>query len=206
MRPASHSTWTSARSARGFTLSEMMVALGLFIMAVTGLVYSQLFGLRQDELVNSKSGACELARLSFNDMMRDIRGSKIWQIGNGNLTNFSSIPMNSAQQGASIKLSLTIDTNQYIVYFFDTNQCALYRQHTGDAHPKVLAKYLTNTMYFQAQTYSGAVQTTLSHKGVIDVLMQFCQYQYPITRIGPNYYYNYYKMELRATPHVPDGS
>jgi len=92
------------------------------------------------------------------------------------------------------------------VYFFDTNQCALYRQHLGDARPTMLAQCLTNTMYFQAQTYQGTVQTTLSHKGLIDVVMQFCQYQYPITRIGPNYYYNYYQIELRATPHDPDGS
>ena len=60
-------------------------------------------------------------------------------------------------------------------------------------------------MYFQAQNYRGSNQTDLTHKGVIEVVMQFCQFQYPITKIGPNYYYNYYKMDLRLTPHVPDG-
>ena len=60
-------------------------------------------------------------------------------------------------------------------------------------------------MYFQAQNYQGSNQTTLTHKGVIDVVMQFCQFQYPLTKVGPGYYYDYYKTELRVTPHAPDG-
>jgi hypothetical protein len=183
----------------------MMIALGLFGVAVAGMLSTQLFGLAQDQLVNSKSGACELARMSFNDMMSDIRAAKLWQVGNGNLTNFTPIPVNSPQQGTALQINMTTDTSKYYVYFFDTTKCALYRQHTGDAQPTMLAQYLTNTMYFQAQDFRGNVQTTLSHKGVIDVVMQFCQFQYPLTRIGPGYYYNYYRMELRATPHVPDG-
>ena len=47
--------------------------------------------------------------------------------------------------------------------------------------------------------------TDLTHKNVINVVMQFCQYQYPITKIGPGCLYDYYKMEMRLTPHTPDG-
>ena len=60
-------------------------------------------------------------------------------------------------------------------------------------------------MYFQAQNYRAATRPTLTHKGVIDVVMQFCQYQYPLTKVGPGYYYDYYKLELHMTPHAPDG-
>jgi len=199
------------RRLQAMTLAETMVASSIFLLAVTGLVLSQLFGLSQDQFVNSQSGACELARMSFNDLTSEIRAAKIWQVGNvsnGNYASFSGIANGTAQQGSALKLSLTIDTNQYIVYYFATysTNCVLYRQHSGDAHPKLIAQYLTNAPCFKAQQWNGTVQTDLSHKGVVDVLMQFCQYQYPITKIGPNFYYNYYKMELRATPHVPDGS
>ena len=194
-----------ARRQAGFTLPEMMVASAVFGLTVLGFVYCQMFGMRQDQLVNSKIGASDQARLSFNDLANDIRAAKIWQIGNGNLSSFTGIPLGTSQQGNALKLSLTTDTNKYYVYYFDTNACKLFRGHSGSMSSKCLAQYLTNTMYFQAQDYQGNNQTDLTHKGVVNVKMQFCQYQYPITKIGPGYYYNYYKMELRMTPHAPDG-
>ena len=114
-----------------------------------------------------------------------------------------SSPCQSA--GNALKLSMTTDTNQYYLYYFDTNLCNLYRGHSGSANKTCLANHLTNTMYFQAQNYRGDNQTDLTHKGVIYVFMQFSQYQYPITKIGPGCLYDYYKMELRLTPHTPDG-
>ena len=182
-----------------------MVASAVFGLTVIGFVYCQMFGMRQDELVNSKIGASEQARLSFNDLANDIRAAKIWQIGNGDLSSFTGIPQGTNQQGNALKLSLTTDTNSYYLYYFDTNACKLFRGHSGSAATPCLAQFLTNTMYFQAQNYHGDNQTDLTHKGVIDVVMQFCQYQYPITKVGPGYFYDYYKMELRLTPHAPDG-
>ena len=100
---------------------------------------------------------------------------------------------------------MTTDTTQYYMYYFDTNALKLYRGHSGTTRKTCLADHLTNTMYFQAQNYRGDNQTDLTHKGVIDVVMQFCQYQYPLTKIGPGNLYDFYQMELRLTPHTPDG-
>jgi hypothetical protein len=208
MRLLSLLTATGAHPNRrraGISLPELMVSMAVFGLSMTGLVYCQMFGLRLDELVNSKSGASEQSRLSFNDLTTDIRSAKIWQIGNGNLSSFTPIPLGSAQQGTALKLSMTTDTNQYVLYYFDTNACQLWRAHSGNAPAKMLVQYLTNSMYFQAQTYHGDMQTDLSHKGIIYVNMQFCQYQYPITKIGPGYYYDFYQIQFRVTPHAPDG-
>jgi prepilin-type N-terminal cleavage/methylation domain-containing protein len=194
-----------AQRQAGLTLPEMMVASAVFSLTVLGFVYCQMFGMRQDQLVNSKIGASEQARLSFNDLANDIRAAKIWQIGNGDLSSFAGIPLGANQQGNALKLSMTTNTNTYYLYYFDTNARKLLRGHSGSMTKTCLAQYLTNTMYFQAQNYHGDNQTDLTHKGVINVMMQFCQYQYPITKIGPGYYYDYYKMELRVTPHAPDG-
>ena len=193
------------RWCAGMTLSEVMIATAIFSLTVVGFVYCQLFGMRQDQWVNSKIGSAELARLSFNDLATDIRAAKIWQIGNGDLDTFVGIPIGSNQQGNALKLSMTIDTNQYYVYYFDTNACKLFRGHSGGATATCIAAYLTNTMYFRAENHRGVPQTDLNHKGVINVAMQFCQYQYPITKVGPGNFYDYYRMELRLTPHVPDG-
>lgn len=194
-----------ARRQAGLTLVELVVASAVFSLTVVGLVYCQMFGMRQDQLVNSKIGAAEQARLSFNDLATDIRAAKIWQIGNGNLTTFTGIAKGSNQKGNALKISLTTDTNKYYLYYFDTNAAKLYRGHSGSTVKTCLAQYLTNSMFFQAQNYRGENQTDLTHKGVINVVMQFCQYQYPITKVGPGNFYDSYKMELKLTPHVPDG-
>jgi hypothetical protein len=194
-----------ARRCAAFTLPEAMVASGLFALVVIGSVYTQMYAMRQDQWVNSKIGASEMARLSFNALANDIRSAKIWQIGNGNLTSFTGFPLGTNQCGNALKLSMTTDTNQYYLYYFDTNKLMLYRGHSGATNTTCLASHLTNTMYFQAQNYHGDNQTTLTHKGVIYVFMQFCEYQYPITKIGPGCLYDYYNMQLRLTPHTPDG-
>ena len=82
-----------AQQQAGLTLPELMVASAVFSLTVLGFVYCQMFGMRQDQWVNSKIGASDLARLSFDDMAYHIRAAKIWQIGNGNLTSFSSLPL-----------------------------------------------------------------------------------------------------------------
>jgi prepilin-type N-terminal cleavage/methylation domain-containing protein len=204
-RKTKHAAGKRAQRQAGLTLPEMMVASAVFSLTVVGFVYCQLFGMRHDQLVNSKIGASENGRLSFNQLANDIRAAKIWQIGNGNLSSFTGIPLGTNQQGNALKLSMTTDTNQYYLYYFNTNKCWLLRGHSGSTNVTCLAEHLTNTMYFQAQNYHGDKQTDLTHKGVINVVMQFCQYQYPITKVGPGYFYDYYKMELRVTPHTPDG-
>ena len=35
--------------------------------------------------------------------------------------------------------------------------------------------------------------------------MEFCQYQYPLTKVGPGYFYDSYKSEFKLSSHVPDG-
>jgi len=203
-RNPGNAAWPARRLA-GFTLPEMMVASAIFSLTVVGFVCCQLFGMRQDQWVNSKIGASDLARLSFDDMANRVRAAKIWQVGNGNLASFTGLPLGTNQRGNALKVSMTTDTNQYYLYYFDTNACKLYRGHSGATTTNCIAQYLTNTMYFQAQNYHGDNQTDLTHKGVIDVVMQFCQYQYPITQVGPGCLYDYYKLEMRLTPHVPDG-
>ncbi len=198
-------TGRRGRREAGLTLVEMMVASAVFGLTVIGFVYCQMFGMRADQLVNSKIGASEQARLSFNNLANDIRAAKIWQIGNGNLGSFTGLPLGTNQQGNALKLSLTTDTNYFYIYYFDTNAGKLFRGRSGSTVTTCLCQHLTNAMYFQAQNYRGEKQTDLTHKGVINVKMEFCQYQYPVTKVGPGYYYDYYKMELRLTPHAPDG-
>lgn len=210
-RPLMWPTWAElpARAKRAFTLVEMMISLSIFGMVTIGLIVLHLFGQRYDQVVLSKLGASDQSRRGFNALQDDIRSAKIWQIGNGTASTFSGIANGTAQQGNALKLNLTTDTNVFIVYYFDTSERQLFRRHSGSDTPLLIAQDLTNvtasSMTFRAENYKGVTQTDLTHKGVINATLEFAQYQYPLTKVGPGMKYDYYKMELKATPHVPDG-
>jgi hypothetical protein len=85
----------------------------------------------------------------------------------------------------------------------------LCRMTNGMTSYKVVANYLTNTPNFEIQNYQNTDFTNVtstnmlsqSYKYVVHVNMAFCRYQYPLTIVGPGYYYDYYKMELWVAPH-----
>ena len=195
----------SRRRFEAFTMVEMMVATSLFSLVVIGLVYVHMFGLQQNQLVNSKLGASDQSRRGFDLLAVDVRSSKSWQIGIGDNLDFTAIPNGEAQEGNALTIYLTTDTNRYVTYWFDTNRRELRRNVSGNADIRVIARSLTNTMFFRAENYRGETQYDLTHKGVVNVKMEFAEYQYPLTKVGPGYFYDYYKMEFRLTSHVPDG-
>lgn len=188
-----------------------MITMGIFSLATVGLISLHLFGQRQDHLVQSKLGASDQSRRAFSQLAEEIRAAKIWSIGNGGFSDFTPIANGMAQQGNAVRLQLSTTASNYVVYYFDLAERALYRQHSGSPlpAPKLIASGLTNltanSMSFRAENYRGITQTDLTHKGVISVLLEFAEYQYPITQVGPGQRYDYYKLEFKATPHVPDG-
>lgn len=197
---------------RALTLVEMMVTMVVFSYVVFALVYGQIFGLRQDELVESKLGASDEARRDFGQIMRDIRGAQTWSVGNYSGTTFTPIANGVNQQGTAIQIYLVAGNSTNIVYYFNTNtpgNFQLMRMHTGDSGPISLAGNLTNytgnPLSFTAEDFNGNIITDLSDSRVVHFTLGFLQYQYPLTKVGNGYLYDFYKMEFRVTPHVPQG-
>jgi hypothetical protein len=189
----------------GLTVIEMVVTVAIFALVTLALVYTQLFGLKQDQLIQSKLGASDQARKGFDRLATEVRSAKIWQIGNGSATVFTPIANGTSQTGTALQISLTTDTNQYIRYYFDTTSRQLRRMHSGVTGSSLIARDLTNSMFFQAEYFDGTIQTNLSHKGVVHTTLWFAKYQYPTTLVGGGAYYDSYRMDFRLTPHVPDG-
>jgi len=236
---------------RAMTLPEMMVNVCLFSIAVLALVTVNLFGLFQDELVNSSLGASDAARVSFNQLLDEIRSGKNVQIGTGNYTNF--VPYtNGLQQGDTLQIIpstnfLGANSNYYsyyIYYYFLTNvytngswlmraavsnwlstngsgtvvtntllistnimaQCLTNMNITNVG--LVITNLVTNSMVFSAVAFNGSNFAVLTndptaystYNYLVNVLLQFYQYQYPLTKVGSgsNYLFNYYQMELAA--------
>ena len=60
-----------------------------------------------------------------------------------------------------------------------------------------------NSMTFHAERYDGTTLSDLQFKYVIVALMEFYQFQYPLTKVGSNYLYDYYQMNLQAARRAP---
>lgn len=203
----------------GLTLPEMMITVVIFVMLVAAFISANIFGLRYDELVCSKLGASEQSRRSFQKLTSDIRASKIWRIGTGDRTTFTAVSNASLLMGNAIQLSLTTDTNVFVRYYFETNGPFTIQPNgrlcriTSGGEYAVLAQYLTNSsgssMIFRGQDYTGGTETNnvladYRYKYVIDAVMEFSQYQFPKTFVGPGLYYDYYRIDLKAASHSPN--
>lgn len=199
------------------TLVEMMIVTSLMLLVVTGVMSANYIGLRENQLMASKAGANNTSRIAVNQMLQDIRGAKGYQIGTVSGTNNTFTPItNGVQQGIAVELyPIVISTNEalntsvYTLYYFDSSDSAnndgrLWRCDTNQVYT-VVASNLINTLYFTSEDYTGTPQSTRTYKGIIHTTLQFCEFQYPLTMIGSNYLFNAYRIDCRATPHLPDG-
>jgi type II secretory pathway pseudopilin PulG len=219
-----------ASGQRGMTLVEMMTSMGLFTLTLAALLSVNYFGERQDEYVNSQLGASEEARKNFNLMLDEIRSGKNVQIGSGADTNFTPIG-NGLQQGDTIQIIESTNTGWTNYYFFTSNRPSgenasnfywLMRvavSPSGTVGSNVVARnlfdvtnqWVTSAMNFSALGFNGSAWVPLTndpttystHNYIVNVLLQFYEYQYPLTRVGSNYLFDYYGLNLQAARRAP---
>jgi hypothetical protein len=201
------------RGEAGYTLVEVMFVSFIMILVVLALLSAQLVGFRIGKLVDSKSGASDSSRLAIRNLMMDIRSAKMWSIGNldSTGTNFVAIT-NGLLQGPALQLCQTTNGSQFTVYYFQyltTNNSALMKASIPSWSASVVCSNLIDHTFFTAELFNGQLQTNSianvnNFKNVIHVILDFCQFQYPLTQVGTNGLYDFYKLEFRATPHLPE--
>lgn len=204
------------QSSAGFTLIEAMLASSIMVLVIAALLSAHIMGLRQNELLESKAGASDTSRRVLNQLPVDIRSSKMWFVGNMSGTNF--VANTNITAGTAIQLCTTTNGSSYILYYFDLSNSNnsdghLLRYISASGSTVLLASNLVNWLgggySFRIEDYNGtpAVDTGTpgrSYKSVIHTTLQFCQFQYPLTAVGTNALYDYYKIEFKATPHLPE--
>jgi hypothetical protein len=205
------------RAAQAMTLAEMMTSMAIFSLIFGGLLSVTMFGMQQDQLVNSSLGADDQSRLTFNLMLDEIRSSKDIQIGTGDYNSFTAIT-NGQQQGPSLQIIPSTNLNCFIYYWFDTNAGNLYRASYNNGTvssnlvcnclTNVTSQWITNSMVFRAMDYTGTTNLTVdptnyNYNYVVNVLLQFYMFRYPRTAVGPNCAYDYYQLTYSATRRSP---
>ncbi len=200
----------------GGTLIEIMFAVTIMTMLIIGIMSAHLLGLREDQWVESKAGASDSSRKVLQQLPRDIKSSKMWFIGNMSGNTFV-IASNSAQ-GTALQLFESTNGSAYVLYYFDltysnNNDVHLMRNATNTVwSPVLLASNLVDWLNagftFHVEDFNGNLATNRGtsngYKQVVHTTLQYCLFQYPLTPVGTNGLYDYYKMEFRATPHLPE--
>ena len=210
-----------ARPSQGWTLVEAVIATTLMTTCVIGgLLAANMMGLRYERLLESKAGASDSARRNIGQLRNDIYSAKGWQIGTcaSDGSGFTAVTNGAWQQGnALIIYPLIINTNQivdlsqYLLYYFDSSDIAnnngvLRYLNTMTGASQISVSNLINPLYFTGEKFDGTTQHVRTYKSVIHATFQYAQFQYPLTQVGPNAHFNSYRIDLRATPHLPDGA
>jgi hypothetical protein len=201
------------------TLVEIMIAMSLMLVVMGALVAANLIGFQENQYLVAKAGATNTSRNAVNRMLNDIRMAKGFAIGSISGTNFTSFSAISSglYQGTALQLypilvstNDSIDYTKYILYSFDLSQTnvsngRLWRYVSTNQVSSVVASNLINTLFFSSESYSGTNQYLPTYKNVIHTTLQFCEFVYPVTMVGSNQLFEYYRIDCRATPHLPDG-
>jgi hypothetical protein len=185
---------------RAMTISELMVAMAIFLVIVAGIVIIHMSGLRMNLLARSKLGASDEARAAVSKMVNEIRGAGVVRIGSGTTTDFTEVAADAAQRGNAIQVyPIKGVTTNYTRYFWDLSDQRLKRSVNGAAAVLVVANSITNNMVFTSEDFSGNVLSNNLNNRVIGVTLQFFQLQTPDVPIGPGCLYDFYQLRTKIT-------
>jgi hypothetical protein len=199
------------KKAGGFTLAEMVITVGVFLFIFTGTwIAIQVFGLRIYTLAATKLVATTGGRQALNQIRDQIREGKTVYVGNCSTTSGSSFQYitNAPQKGNALIIYPTTNTIWYTIYYLDTststNRLVQFNvSNTATIYTKTLASYLTNQMVFDARDWNNNIVTNeqvLDNRVLIEVTMQFSQWEYPLAYIGGVglNMYDYYQLRTRV--------
>ena len=184
-------------ATRGFTLTEVLVAMAIFTLMIGALVTTQIMGLKLYRISETKLRGTAECREALNTVRDEIRMGKILVVGNGNASAFIPIPDNEPQIGNALQIYPTTNLTVFVRYFLDVDSTALMR--SGDGEVRMVANYITNHLVFRAEDFMGTVLTNNQNNRVIRMTLEFYQWEYPIASVGSDGMYDYYRLQTRVT-------
>jgi len=198
------------RNVRGFTMAEMVITVGVFLFIFSGVwIAVQVFGLRIYTMAATKLVATAGGRQALNLIRDQIREGKLVYVGNCSSPSGSSFYQitNAPQQGNALIVYPTTNMALYTIYYLDTSTTTnrLMQFNVSNSittYTNTLAKYLTNQIVFDARDFQNNIATnlqSLDNRLLIEVTMQFSQWEYPIATVGGGVNaYDYYQLRTRV--------
>ena len=204
------------RNGRGFTLAEMVITVGVFLFIFTGVwIAVQIFGLRIYTLAATKLVATAGGRQAMNQIRDQIREGKVIYVGSCSSASYSSFQLitnTQPQQGNALIIYPTTNMNSCTIFYLDTSTGtnrlvqfnATYSGATWkNTYTNTLAKYITNQIVFDARNFQNTIVSNyavLDNRDLIEVTMQFSQWEFPVAVVGGVGLnaYDYYQLRTRV--------
>jgi prepilin-type N-terminal cleavage/methylation domain-containing protein len=181
----------------GFTLTEIMIAMAIFLLLVIGIIESNLFGVRMLQATEPKLDADGQTSLLLERMTEDIKSAMIARVGTGDDTSFAAIALGSLQQGNALQLNFTNDTNSFVRYYRDSGNSQLMRLTNGAAAVRV-ASAVANAGVFTAEDFQEQPLTNDASQVVIRVTLQYSALGRAQVPLGPDRYFKAYQVVHRV--------
>ncbi len=182
----------------GFTLPELLVAFGLFGLAVVGSLYAHVLGLKMSTFTQSKLRATHNARAALNWVRDDVRSSTTFSVGTGSFSSFNNVTNGTQQQGNALQICPTADTNNYIRYYIDSADQTLKRMVSGGSMAQVVARYVTNQVAFRAEDFVGNVLTNSQNDRVLKMTLEFYQWEFAVLQSSGGNFADYYRLQTKV--------
>jgi hypothetical protein len=191
-------------------MAEMVITVGVFLFIFSGVwIAVQVFGLRIYTMAATKLVATAGGRQALNLIRDQIREGKLVYVGNCSSPSSSSFYQitNAPQQGNALIVYPTTNMALYTIYYLDTSTTTNRLQQFNvsnsiTTYTNTLAKYLTNQIVFDARDFQNNIVTnlqSLDNRLLIEVTMQFSQWEYPISTVGGGVNaYDYYQLRTRV--------
>src|SRR5256885_5401314 len=176
-----------------FTLPNLLVSMGIFMMVIGGVLASHLFGLRMVEFTKIKLTVNDAIPRGIEQMREEVHSAKIVRVGLGTQTSFTEATNNTPQQGNAIQIYPTSDTNVFIRYYLDGSSKALQRLATN-AVVTIMADIVANLTVFTAEDFRGNVLTNKDDRSIIGLNLQLSQLRGSGIQFGPGNHYTSYQM------------
>lgn len=198
------------RRLSAFTLVEMLISTGIYLFIFVGVMVAvQIFGLRVYTLSAAKLTATSGSRKVMDQLRDDIRMANTLQVGTlgtaGMPATFAAVSGTNGAKGNALQIFATTNTTAYSIYYLDTststNYLKLYVLTNGVATTDVLARYITNSVIFDAEDFQGnIISNNLQNNQVYGVTLQFYQWEYPVANPGGNGrdVYNFYQLRTKV--------
>lgn len=197
------------RWRNAFTLPEMMVAMSIFVLVVSGMLVGFITGLKYFQITKPKLMASEDARKTLDYLVKDVRTASKVLVGNIDIpsSKFTPVPSGQLQKSQALEIWPTTNSAVVIHYYWDSSTGSLKRMNNFDAVQTLLNwianKGATNgvinnaTFSFTKEDFKGDVLKSDSDRYVIGVQMQFTQLESGVGNL-----YDYYQLNAKISRRI----
>jgi hypothetical protein len=182
-----------------FTLVEVLITIVTAVFIMGGAMAAYLYGLKMLQFVEPKLTASDDARRAVSLLTEDIRTAYDVKIGNRTGNAFSQIAPFTLQKGNAIRISPSRNTNQFVIYFWDSNDNKLKRTENNATFSCIVASSVSNALVFTAEDFKGNILSNNINNYVVGLTLTFYQIQYPAMAVGPGNYYDWYQLQCKVT-------